>query len=303
VRVLILGVGYLGLPLGKALAAQGHEVFGVQRSAEAQDALKAAGITPLVADITDPESLQCLLVLFDWVVNCVSSSKGGADVYRKIFLHGARHLIQWLAPTPPKKFVFISSTSVYGQTDGSLVKEDSPTEPASETSKILVEAEKMWLEAARAKEVPAMVLRLAGIYGPGRGHPFQQFLKGEARIHGDGVRLMNMIHVDDAVGAILAALKHGRPGEIYNVVDDEPVTERHFFHWLSQELGKWMPPQASEAELAGRKRGVTNKKVSNRRLKMELGYKFRFPTYRVGYTAEIKRLEDAGELDLTPEPR
>jgi nucleoside-diphosphate-sugar epimerase len=303
VRVLILGVGYLGLPLGKILVSQGHEVFGVHRAADGDEALRGVGITPLVANITDPGSLRKLPAPFDWVVNCVSSSRGGTDAFRQIFLHGARHLIQWLAPKPPQKLIFTSSTSVYGQTDGSLVKEDSPTEPVSETSKILVEAEKMWLEAARSQEVPAMVLRLAGIYGPGRGHPFQQFLKGEARIHGEGTRLMNMIHVEDAVGAIIAALKHGRVGEIYNVVDDEPVTERHFFHWLSQELGKWMPPQASEAELAGRKRGVTNKKVSNRRLKMELGYRFLFPTYRIGYAAEITRLEDAGELDLTPEPR
>ena len=112
-----------------------------------------------------------------------------------------------------------------------------------------------------------------------------------------------MIHRDDVVGIILAALKNGRPGEIYNAVDDEPVPLIHFFRWLSETLGKWMPPFASEEENAARKRGLTNKKVSNRKLKMELGYQFKYPTFRQGYTAEIIRLEKAGELDIQPEPR
>jgi len=102
-----------------------------------------------------------------------------------------------------------------------------------------------------------------------------------------------MIHRDDVVGAILAALKSGRPGEVYNVVDDEPVSQLHFFQWLSGPLAKELPPAVAEDPDAVRKRGATNKKVSNRRLKMEIGYQFKYPTFRQGYTAEIQRLEDA----------
>ena len=144
---------------------------------------------------------------------------------------------------------------------------------------------------------PAVILRLAGIYGPGRGYWFKQYLKDEARIEGSGARILNMIHRDDVAGAIIAALKSGRPGEVYNVVDDEPVTQFHFFQWLSGPLGKELPPSVPEDPEAVRKRGVTNKKVSNRRLKMELGYQFKYPTFRQGYTAEILRLDRAGELD------
>ena len=97
-------------------------------------------------------------------------------------------------------------------------------------------------------------------------------------------------------------LKSGRPGEIYNVVDDEPVAQIHFFRWLSETLGKWMPPFAGTEDPA-RKRGLTNKRVLNRKLKMELGYQFKYPTFRQGYTAEIKRLADAGELNIELEPR
>jgi nucleoside-diphosphate-sugar epimerase len=204
---------------------------------------------------------------------------------------------------PLKKFVYTSSTSVYGQTDGALVKESSATEPTSSTSQVLVETESVLLAAARANNFPAVILRVAGIYGPERGHLFLQYLRNEAKICGKGERIINMIHRDDLVGVILAALKDGRPGEIYNATDDEPVAQVHFFRWLSETLGKWMPPFASAAEGASRKRGLTNKKVLNRKLKMELGYQFRYPTFRQGYTAEIQRLDRAGQLNIEPEPR
>ncbi|HZQ47196.1 MAG TPA: SDR family oxidoreductase, partial [Verrucomicrobiae bacterium] len=268
-RVLIVGCGYVGLPLGAELVRLGHEVHGVRRSAEGAVEMKAAGIRPLVADVTNPAELAQLPGPFDWVVNCLSSSKGGVEEYREVYLKGTRNLMEWLSASPPKKFVYTSSTSVYGQTDGSAVKESSPTEPASETSRVLVETEKALLEA---KQIPGVILRVAGIYGPGRGHLFLQYLKNEARIAGQGERMINMIHRDDLTGIIIAALKNGRPGEIYNAVDDEPVAQIHFFRWLSETLGKWMPPFATEEENAGRKRGLTNKKVQNRRIKMELGY-------------------------------
>ncbi len=301
-RVLIVGCGYVGSPLGTKLAQLGHEVFGVRRSADAAATLQAAGIHPLTADITNFDDLKKLPGPFDWVVNTVSSSHGGVEEYRAVYFNGTRNLIEWLAPALPRKFVYTSSTGVYGQTDGSQVKESSPTEPAGETARVLLETERLLLAAAREKNFPAVILRVAGIYGPGRGHLFQQYLRNEARIEGQGGRLMNMIHRDDLVGCLVAALQSGRPGEIYNAVDDEPVTQLHFFRWLSETLGKEMPPFATgEPEAAG-KRGLTHRKVLNRKLRMELGCQLKYPTFRQGYTAEIKRLEDAGVPGLQPEP-
>ena len=302
-RVLIVGCGYVGLPLGAELVRQGHEVFGLRRSAEGGDELRTAGLRPLVGDITRPGDLAGLPAPFDWVVNTVSSSKGGAEEYRSVYLDGTRHLIDWLAATPPKKYVYTSSTSVYGQVDGSLVKEDAPAEPASETSRLLVETEHSLTNAARDRKFPAVILRVAGIYGPERGHLFQQYLRNEARIAGQGERILNMIHRDDLVTVILAALQSGRPGGIYNASDDEPVAQIHFFRWLSETLGKNMPPFATEAENTQRKRGLTNKKVSNRKMKMELGVQLKYPTFRQGYTAEILRLDREGKLNIEPEPR
>jgi len=299
-RVLIVGCGYVGIPLGVELVRLGHEVVGVRREADAAAELTTAGITPVVADVTRPETLAAIPGPFDWVVNTVSSTRGGEQEYRDVYLEGTRHLIEWLAPMGIKKFVYTSSTSVYGQTDGSLVKETSATQPDGATSRLLVETERLLLNAASGVKFPAVILRVAGIYGPDRGHLFHQFIRGEAKIAGKGERLINMIHRDDVVGCIVAALKSGRPGEVYNACDDEPVAQLHFFRWLTETLGKYMPPFATEAENAERKRGLTQKKVSNRKARMEMGWVPKYPTFRHGYTAEIKRLEFANQLTSAP---
>jgi hypothetical protein len=298
--------------------------------------LAAAGLRPLTADITRPGDLAGLPGPFDWVVNTVSSTRGGLEEYRQVYRDGTRNLVEWLTRTsfrePPiqagrdafhrvpefsgadgdavervptgfmsdeqvrkhegvlQKYVHTSSTSVYGQTDGSVVDESSPTEPDSPTSQVLVETERLLLEAAGTRQFPAVILRVAGIYGPGRGHLFLQYLRDEARLHGRGERVINMIHRDDVVGATVAALAHGRPGTIYNLADDEPVDQLAFFQWLSGALGKAMPPFATEGTEGRRKRGLTCKRVANGKLKTELGYRFDYPTFREGYAAEIQRL-------------
>jgi len=286
-RVLIVGCGYVGLPLGAELVRLGHQVFGLRRSAAEE--LRAAGITPLRADITQLESLEKLTPNFDWVVNCAASGGGSGDEYRQLYLEGNRNLLTWLAKSPPRKFVYTSSTSVYAQNDGSEVTEQSPTQPAAATAQVLVETEKLLLAAAR-NGFPALVLRVAGIYGPGRGYAFKQFLSGEARIEGEGARFMNMVHLHDLIGIIIAALEHGRCGEVYNAADNEPVTQLDFYKWLAEELHRPMPSRVAASEEAWRKRGVTNKRVSNAKLRAELGYQFKFPDFRAGYAAEIARL-------------
>jgi nucleoside-diphosphate-sugar epimerase len=297
-KCLIVGCGYIGLPLGAALVRQGHEVFGLRRSAAAGNELKAAGMQPLTGDVTKPETLAKLPRQFDWVVNCVAAG-GNTENYRQIYLEGNRNLVSWLAGSPLKKFVYTSSTSVYGQNDGSVVTEKSPVEPDADTAKVLVETEKLLLANCGSRgrsphsNFPVVILRVAGIYGPERGHWFKQFLKDEARIEGDGSRFLNMIHRDDVVGCIIAALKSGHAGEIYNAVDDEPVSLIDFFQWLAATLGKPPPPSVSEDAGIVRKRGATNKRVSNAKLRTELNYKFQFPDFRAGYATEIVRLGKA----------
>lgn len=301
-KCLIVGCGYVGMSLGTELTRLGHEVYALRRDASAKAEITAAGLHPLFADITNPETLAPLPRQFDWVVHTVAAG-GDADNYRRIYLDGTRRLLEWLSASPPEKFIYTSSTSVYGQTDGAVVKESSPAEPSVETSKVLVETEKLLLEAFHRDKFPAIILRVAGIYGPDRGHWFKQFLKNEARMDGDGSRFLNMIHRDDVAGCVIAALKRGRPGEIYNAVDDEPVKQRAFFEWLGAALGKYPPPSAPDNPDEPRKRGITNKRVSNRKLKMELGYQFKQPNFRKGYTDELIRLDRSGQLNVVLDDR
>ncbi len=305
-RVLIIGCGYVGLSLGGELTMRGHDVYGICRSPARFSEFHRAGVNPIVLDITAPNAFEGVEPAFDWIVNTVSSSKGGVEEYRAVYLEGTRSILKWLgrgvsplraAPTL-RRYVYTSSTSVYAHIDGSIVMEDSPTEPQSETSRVLVETEDVLRHAVRDTNFPAVILRVAGIYGPERGHLFQQFLRGEARIAGDGSRLINMIHRDDVVLAIIAALERGGRGEIYNVADDEPVTQRELFGWLSHRLRVPMPPLASEADSSTRKRTVTNKRISNRKLRLALGCELKYPTFRQGYSAEIARLQAAGQLPV-----
>lgn len=283
-RALLVGCGYVGRPLAEALVARGTGVVAVSRAPENLP----KGVEGMACDITKAEEVAQLPPEFDWVVNTVSSTKGGAEEYRAVYVEGTRHLLGHLKFV---KYVFTSSTSVYGQKDGSVVTEASAAEPQAETSRILREAEELTLRHG------GTVLRVAGIYGPERGALFMQYLRRDAVIRGDGKRSLNMAHRDDVVGAILAALEHGRAGEIYNVADDAPPAEEEFFRWLEEQLKRgYHPPRAREELFAGRKRGLTNKKVSNRRLKEELGCRLKYPTFREGYGAEIGRLRAQGML-------
>ena len=296
-RVLIIGCGYAGVPLGKELASRGHEVYGLRRSPTAESELRAASIIPLYGDITEPESLTALPRNFDWVVNMVASGRGGVEEYRRTYLEGTRSVVDWLSGSGVRKFVYTSSTSVYGQTDGSVVDEQSPTDPPSATSLVLVATEELLMEAAKTG-FPAIVLRVAGIYGPGRGHLFQRFLKGEASLVGKGERILNMIHLEDLMGIIIEALEKDLAPGIYNAVDDAPVSEREFFEWLAERTGMDMPPEAPVEQARERKRGLTSKRVSNARLKDLLGHQFRYPTWREGYEAELDRV--IGKIKQAP---
>lgn len=280
-RVLIVGCGYVGFCVGAELARKGHSVRGVRRSNAGDSALSAAGILPIHADITVPGNLAVLGTSYDWVVHCVSASGGNADDYERVYIEGTRNLLSWLGSAAPSKILFTSSTSVYGQTNGEWVDETSTTVPVAPTAQTILRTEGLLREFAAKNGFPAVILRVAGIYGPDRAHWIDQVRSGRARIEREE-RNLNMVHRDDVAGAIVAALERAGPGSTYNVADDEPVTQRALVTWLSGRLKLAMPPEADES-VSSAKRGLTNKRVSNRRLKSELGYRLRFPTFREGY--------------------
>ena len=284
----VIGCGYVGMRVAAKLAKQGHLVYGVRRFISDSAPFESAGIIPLSIDITQPKQLYRIPDSIRWVVNAVSSSRRGVDAYRKVYLEATQSLILYLHNTRIQRYLHVSSTSVYGQTDGSRVDETSERKPISLTSQILIEAEDLLLRAQQENLFPAIIARASGIYGPGRGYLFRQYLRNEATMDGDGSRFLNMIHVDDLASALILTLEIGRPGEAYNLTDSLPVTQHEFLSWLATELDKPLPPFASPKKHKQRKRSITNKRVCNQRLLNELGFHFQFPTYREGYTENIR---------------
>ena len=284
-RVLIIGCGYVGEALGQRLIALGHDVTGIRRSSEHNDRRAKLGIRPLNLDITQEGEFAKLDGQYDWVVIAISSSRGGEDAYKQVFGLGMKHIAQWLKTADTSSAVFISSTGVYRHTNAEWVFENGADTPDNITTKTLRGAER---EIATAGPSVA-ILRSSGIYGPGRGYLFQQFMSGNATIESDGKRFLNMVHRNDLAEAIVRALTHpGQGANIYNITDDEPVTQLDFFTWLSEATGRPMPPFVPEPDPSTRKRGITNKRVSNDLFKRVSGFQYKYPTFREGLTEELK---------------
>jgi nucleoside-diphosphate-sugar epimerase len=272
VKTLIVGCGYIGLPLALRYQQQGDEIAAWVRSLETAETLAPHGFAQVIVGSVADESLWKTLPPCDRIIHCASSSGGGAEAYREVFLEGARLMN---AHQPQARRLLVSSTSVYGQTQGEIVSEESPAEPASETGKILRAAEQVTLAAG------ASVVRSSGIYGPDRGALFEKMRRGEAVIEGDGSRWINQIHQHDLVEAITRVMEHDQFGEIYNASDDTPVTLTDFYAWCAEFLQKPMPPHGPVNP--NRKRGLTNKRVANGRLRA-LGWQPRYPSFREGLT-------------------
>ena len=263
-RVLIAGCGYLGLAVAQSLAAQGWEVIGLTRSTPPD----STTVPTVSADIADPVALSALaLPPVDAVIHCASSGRGGTEQYERVYRDGARNLARVFAPA---RLIFTSSTSVYAQNDGSVVSEDSPATPDRDTGRMLREAEEIALATG------GCVARLAGIYGPARSVLLRKFFTGEATIEGDGSRFVNQIHRDDAASALALLTACGAAG-IFNVCDDTPLTQREVYSWLAGHFSKPLPPTGPVD--VNRKRGVTNKRVSNAKLRA-LGWAPLYPSFR-----------------------
>jgi nucleoside-diphosphate-sugar epimerase len=271
--VLIAGCGDLGTEVGLRLAALGHTVLGLRRRAD----VLPAPLTGVSVDL----STQRPSVPADTDLVIVTIAAGNPDpvVYRAAYVTGLANLLDALdaAGVTPRRFLMVSSTAVYDVDDGSTVDEDTPANPGPGTDSILLEAEQLLHDRIPS----AVVLRLGGIYGPGRERLIDQVRQGRATVAERG-RLSNRIHRDDAAAMIVHLLLRAEtPAPLYLGVDSTPVPVVEVLGFLAGELGL---PAPEIVETGGRRGG--DKRVSNRRV-LETGFRFSYPSYREGYRAVL----------------
>jgi nucleoside-diphosphate-sugar epimerase len=272
--ILIIGCGYLGRRLAARCLAAGRRVFATTRSAERAEEFRAAGLEPVLCDVTDPTSLDRLPAV-ETVVHCVGLDRSANQSMRTVYVDGLRNVLSRLPA--PGRLLYVSSTSVYGQRGGEEVDETSATDPVEESGRVVLEAEKV-LWTARPE---AIILRFAGIYGPERLMRERAIRAGEPLI-GDPDVWLNLIHVDDGVESLLAAERKPLPAPVFNVCDDHPVLRREFYALLAGLLNA-PPPRFTPSPTSSPE--APNRRIVNRRLRQELGVSLRYPDCEAGLKA------------------
>ena len=276
--MLIFGCGYLGERLAFRWREMGNPTHTVARRTQRLNELKAAGFSPILADVTRPETL-CHLPPAETVVFGVARNRELGDSWHATYVSGLSAVLDAVSNTV-RRFIYLSSSGVYGQKDGSWVDEQSPCHPATEGGKYCWEAEQCLAQHPVGKR--SIVVRLAGIYGPGRV-PRRQALSDRQTIKAARQGFVNLIHVDDAVEAIVAAANSENLPSIYNVSDGHPVKREDYFRELCRLYHLSEPTFAApDPDSAAALRSASNKRLNNARLLNELGVTLRFPDYCEG---------------------
>jgi nucleoside-diphosphate-sugar epimerase len=289
---LVLGCGYLGERVARLWRAAGESVSVVTRSASRAKELRVAGYVPIVADVSKPETLRELPAA-DEILYAIGYDRK-ADASRQAVqidgLHAALDAT-WAAcrqkgiPPQRTKLVLISTTGVYGQTDGAWIDEDSPCEPLTESGRACLAAEQVL--CAHSWGSRSVILRLAGIYGPGRLPRLDSLQRGEP-IAANGDSYLNLIHVDDAASIVLAAFAGAVAPALYLVSDGHPVQRSDYYAELARQIGA-PPPQliGSDPARAALERGNTDKRIAANRLFADLEIRLQYPDFRPGIAASL----------------
>lgn len=291
VRALILGCGYVGTALARELVREGAAVTATTRTRERFDELEGVGVSPVVADVTAPETL---LPLVEWephvVFDLVRPQRTGEDRYT---VWGTRNVAQTFASSPMEALVYLSSTSVYGRRSGEETDEETPIAPVSPVGCARAEAEGIYRELFATTGFPVRLCRVPGIYGPGRTLR-QRLETGAYRRLDDDELWVSRIHVDDLVEALLAAWRRCTAGRIYLLCDDEPVTGKEYAELTASLLSLPLPPTVEREDIrheltsSAFERRISARRCRNQRMREELGVVPRYPSVRDGLVAALR---------------
>ena len=270
-RILLAGCGDLGERVAQRLRAHGDEVWALRRQPPARG---MHGIHWLRGDLTDPASLRELPAGITRLVYLPAPATRDKAAYRAIFVDGLRHLLDALDRRRLARVLFVSSSAVYGEHDGDWVDEATPTDPPGFNGAVLLEAEQ-WLAE---QSLPSTVLRLAGLYGPGRLQLIERLRAGQLRVPRETPHWANRIHVDDAAAAIAHLLQLKSPQPLYLGVDDTPMPLDELYDFLAALIDAPLPAEGAAPA------GVGSKRLRNAQLRAS-GWAPQWPDAREGYAA------------------
>ncbi len=289
--VLIVGCGYTGRRVAAGEAAAGNRVTALARSDAAAASLQAAGVNVARGDLDVAQSLTGLPVADATLYYFAPPPAAGVADTR------LRNFLSAIGDTRPARVLLISTSGVYGDCRGEWITEDRPVHPQVDRARRRVDAEQQLRAWCERHAVPAVILRVPGIYGPGR-LPEQRLRAGEPVLCEVESPWSNRVHVDDLVRACLAAARYGRAGAVYNISDGHPTTMTDYFNRVADALGLQRPPQITLAQAhtelsAGRQSYLAeSKRLDNRRMREELGVEPRFPDLAQGLADCVARSTD-----------
>lgn len=271
---LIAGCGYLGRRCAKVWHQDGIKVSAITRSEARADQFRLSGLRPVLLDLAVLDE-HVVLPRADVVLWAVGFDRGAGVAREQIWLDGLQAFIQSL-PSAPRRFVYISSTSVYGQVDGGTVDESSPTVPTTEGGTCCLAAEKLARTefSNRFPDTQVIVLRMAGIYGPNRLLRRIEDLKKQSPLPGEPDHCLNLIHVDDAVRMVQYVATADDAPELINVVNSGSVTRRQYYSHLADKVAAPAPVFDAGASLIGRQRGGNKRVTCQHDLAVAAGFQF-----------------------------
>lgn len=299
---LIIGCGYVGLPVAHQWLEQGHTVSALTRSETRVTEFKRLGIKPILGDITQPESLKKLPDA-ETVLYAVGFDRSANLSRHEIYVTGLDHVLAEIKDRT-RKIIYLSSTSVYGQSAGEWVDEASVCEPQRENGQICLEAEQLFEKHGllpaeeHSKSTTAVILRLAGIYGPQRLLARMEQIKAGELLAGRPDAWLNLIHITDIINAILKCDTDIQLESHYLVSDNRPITRQEYYETLAQLLNAPFPRfavnepdqpalKSNRPHSTERAAGV-NKRCNNLRLRRKLGVELVYPTIQEGLSQAIE---------------